>query len=270
MKTILVPTDFSEEALNGAKYALQLAEAFKAKVILLNAFEIPLTAGDIPIVVMSETEMQKAVLKRLKLWISTIDHKHEVEINYKAQLGSPAEVIEAKAKKTDADIIVIGVKSRSHFADVLMGSTTSWLIKNAKTPILAIPAEVQFKPFKKLLVAEETGLFINPHHQEFINDIVARYQSQTIILNVLNQEMVHNIVDEVWEKEVQEMKNTALYYRLGTDTPSDIMEFAHQHKADLTIMFPHKHGFWESILKRGNTESVVAHADIPLLAIPVN
>src|SRR5476651_1186843 len=41
MKTILVPTDFSDNATHAAEYAYDLAKQLKAKMILCNAFIVP-------------------------------------------------------------------------------------------------------------------------------------------------------------------------------------------------------------------------------------
>ena len=45
MKNILVPTDFSEASHNAAKYAVALANAFDAEVMLINA-NAPSIIGD--------------------------------------------------------------------------------------------------------------------------------------------------------------------------------------------------------------------------------
>lgn len=43
MKTILIPTDFSENARNAALYAFSLFDLEKDKFILLNAYSMPAT-----------------------------------------------------------------------------------------------------------------------------------------------------------------------------------------------------------------------------------
>lgn len=50
MKTILVATDFSAAAHNASLYAVELARAFNARIILFNAFQqAPVPVSEIPV-----------------------------------------------------------------------------------------------------------------------------------------------------------------------------------------------------------------------------
>lgn len=44
MKTILIPTDFSEAAVNAARYGLFLAQRLQADLQLIHAFKVPAEA----------------------------------------------------------------------------------------------------------------------------------------------------------------------------------------------------------------------------------
>ena len=74
MKTILVPTDFSEEARNAAEYAVKLAKEVKAKVILFHTFQVPIPISEVPVMVISENEMLK---KNFKLATPPMPHPPE-------------------------------------------------------------------------------------------------------------------------------------------------------------------------------------------------
>ena len=49
MKTILVPTDFSDNANRALDYACNLALQLKAKIILMNAFQSPASTSNVMI-----------------------------------------------------------------------------------------------------------------------------------------------------------------------------------------------------------------------------
>jgi nucleotide-binding universal stress UspA family protein len=51
MKTILVPTDFSEAAKNAAEYAINLAKVLNTKVTLFHVYHVPLPISEVPIMV---------------------------------------------------------------------------------------------------------------------------------------------------------------------------------------------------------------------------
>ena len=46
MKTILLATDFSNAANNATNYAIELAASHGSKLVLINAYSLPLTGMD--------------------------------------------------------------------------------------------------------------------------------------------------------------------------------------------------------------------------------
>ena len=60
MKTIIIPTDFSDCANNASEYAAKLAKSIDAKVLLLHVYHVPLTsAPDFPVEVKTAEDLQK-------------------------------------------------------------------------------------------------------------------------------------------------------------------------------------------------------------------
>ena len=66
MKTIIVPTDFSKCAYVAAHFAVELAHITKAKIVLLNIFQIPIPPPDSFVSPISFDEIKEESLKQLK------------------------------------------------------------------------------------------------------------------------------------------------------------------------------------------------------------
>ena len=49
MKVILAPTDFSKHAHKAVNYAARLAMLVNARLVLLHAFSLPVSAGEDPV-----------------------------------------------------------------------------------------------------------------------------------------------------------------------------------------------------------------------------
>ncbi|MBA3705480.1 MAG: universal stress protein, partial [Bacteroidetes bacterium] len=79
MKTILVPTDFSEIACNAINYAVEIAKLTKAKLILFNVYNVPVVPAEIPIALPID-EIEKDVMKGLKKIEKDICLKHGNEL----------------------------------------------------------------------------------------------------------------------------------------------------------------------------------------------
>jgi nucleotide-binding universal stress UspA family protein len=41
-----------------------------------------------------------------------------------------------------------------------------------------------------------------------------------------------------------------------------------EFQADLLVMVPQKHGFWDTVMNRSTTRKIALHTHIPLLALP--
>ena len=63
MKTILVATDFSESSDQASKYAVELAKAFKAKIVLYNAYQLLVPFPDGAVVM--DPEVIRAEVRKL-------------------------------------------------------------------------------------------------------------------------------------------------------------------------------------------------------------
>ena len=75
MKTIVIPTDFSDIANNAMQYGLEMAKATNASVTLLHVFQVPVSLTDVPVALVSVEELQSDADKRLA------DTKMEAEKN---------------------------------------------------------------------------------------------------------------------------------------------------------------------------------------------
>jgi len=59
MKLLIVPTEFSAVSDNATKYALDMALALKAKIMLVNMYQIPISFSEVPLVTVSLDQIKK-------------------------------------------------------------------------------------------------------------------------------------------------------------------------------------------------------------------
>jgi nucleotide-binding universal stress UspA family protein len=147
IKTILVPTDFSEPAAAALAYARELAGAFGASIHVLHVIPDPTAqpwaaeayAGSLPGLV---TELKSQAQRDLHGMVPPSDRK-----KYRARLvvavGAPFTRIIEYAKTNAVDLIVMGTHGRGALARAIVGSVTERIVRFAPCPVLAvrIPAD---------------------------------------------------------------------------------------------------------------------------------
>ena len=147
LKTILVPTDFSEPSTAALNYAKQLADALNASIHVLHVAEDPLrqpwtleTYGISPLDVLGDitAQAQKDLGKALP---ESERKKYNAELV--TAVGSPFSEIVNYARKNSIDLIVMGTHGRGGLAHVVLGSVTERVVRFAPCPVLTVRAQAE-------------------------------------------------------------------------------------------------------------------------------
>jgi nucleotide-binding universal stress UspA family protein len=136
-KTILWATDGSDTAARALPFALGLARADDAKLLIAHVREIAVGRGGGYPVLADETELREQIARQVKeLNESGVAATFIVRT---ATAGHAARAISEIAKDNDADLIVVGTHGYGRVAGLLLGSVTQALLHRGDRPVLAIP-----------------------------------------------------------------------------------------------------------------------------------
>jgi len=142
IRTILMPTDFSDGAARALEWARALARAFDAKIALLHVVDLATAwmpvggLGSIPApvppdVVEQFTKAGQAALDALAGDASEVTQRL-------VRNGHPREVILEVAKVVQADVIVMGTHGRRGFSHLFIGSVAEHVVRHAPLPVLTV------------------------------------------------------------------------------------------------------------------------------------
>jgi len=141
LRRVLVPTDFSEEALRSARVALELLGArAKGELVLVHAYHIPVeysAYGSLPTNWKFLEEAPRVAQSELDKWskeLSASGWKVTTEVGE----GPPATVIERLAKEHDVDLIAMGTHGRSTLRELVLGSVAKRVLQRAPCPVLTV------------------------------------------------------------------------------------------------------------------------------------
>ena len=140
IKTILVPSDFSDYAEYAFTWALEMAEKWGAKVVVMNAaplfshlaypesvYMVDLAKMEAEIIADAEKKLQELVAKK---------GKSTVAVATQAVLGDPFWEICTAAEQNHADLIVMGSHGRTGLAHILLGSVAERVVRHTPCPVL--------------------------------------------------------------------------------------------------------------------------------------
>lgn len=141
-KNILVGYDGSEASMKALKEAIGIARLTGGKVHIVGVIR-PLDFGYIDYVSPEEIDQYEKmeISKEEKLLSRAIQQvKQEgLEAVYKILEGDPAEELMTYADENKIDLIVVGRKGAGVLKRMLMGSTSSSLVKYANQNVLVVP-----------------------------------------------------------------------------------------------------------------------------------
>lgn len=145
-KKILVPTDFSPSSDMALDKAMDMAEQYHSKVVLLHVIDetIQQCAADYcisqeDVLRLQEQSMERS-RERLESEVSNLRGKRAVEIEYDLQWGAPVDVIISEQQKTGSDLIVLGSHGKKTFKEHLIGSVTDKVVRSSRTPVMVVHA----------------------------------------------------------------------------------------------------------------------------------
>jgi nucleotide-binding universal stress UspA family protein len=140
VKTILVPTDFSEGSLAAMRYAMGLSELLGTRVIFLHVVEPPAygieLTGTYPGIA---PEVTKKLAEMMHDWVEQVIVRG-ARVEWYIETGSAFAEILAAAARYGADLIVLGTHGRTGLSHLLLGSVAARVVQHAPCPVLTVKA----------------------------------------------------------------------------------------------------------------------------------
>lgn len=272
MKTFIVPTDFSETALNAAKFAVELAATIPdSEVILYNVSDdIKNSTVDAAVKanVISRHDLIVTVLEKLQ---TTLQETANVKMRCLAEQGSLMKCLPMLVEKEAADMIVMGINGATRLKQIFMGSNTINIINETNCPVLIVPPMATFNGIKSVLLASDFQNVSSTIPFAEIDKVLGMIKPQLHIVNVDSEHYVELkeeykrekvVMDKMFESYKPEYAFLRFY-----DLEEGIDQYAKDKKIDMLITIPRKHSFLSKIFKTSYTRELAFHTNVPLLAV---
>lgn len=135
-RRVLVPLDFSKPSLDAQPHVLALARQYKAQLTLLHVIE-PFHTDMLIDTTQSQRDARVAAHERLgKLADAT--NKAWTRTGRELRTSAPVTTILALAKRTKADLIVMGTHGRTGLRRGFIGSVAEQVVRHAPCSVLVV------------------------------------------------------------------------------------------------------------------------------------
>jgi nucleotide-binding universal stress UspA family protein len=277
MKTILFPTDFSDNSAHSAQYAAMLAKRYDAKIILLNVYsvampvvsEFQLTNGDENMILQRGKDAESSLQVFTKTLIENTGLPEE-QITQMVEYGLVSDVITQTANAMNADLIVMGTKGASSTIDRWFGTNAESVMVSAKCSVWVVPENTpltlpltimyaaDFKEdevsatYKILAMAQPLGATCKVIH---VHDYFELNVDQTV------KETVADLKDEFQNFDISFKDINREEIVKGLDT------YVRTHKPDVLALAVYEKSFFSKIFNSSISEHFVQEAKLPMLFI---
>lgn len=273
MKTVLLPTDFSDNAWKAASYAANLYRGIPCRFVMIHAYY---TSG-----IILEVDISKYIstmIKDINRQMTSVqrafeefDHHPETTIETVSRYGVAANVIDDQAKNNFADMIVMGIKGNSNISNVAIGSTAIEVISDVKCPVICIPERAEITPPEHIMLATDYNNVTNLKKLLVLKEIAEMHNSGISIVHVKEEVKVPVAVEDELEPLVLHNffgETVHEYFEEQEDAVEvGILNFAHRKNVDLIVLLNRDRTFWDGLFHRSITKKVELQSDVPLLVL---
>ena len=243
MKTILVPVGTSTNAQSHLKYAIDFARAIRAKVFVVQIYNVYSKAGSMIKVDQILEAESKAFLEKHVASINT----EGVEVHTRTYKGKLVKTLEKVCQDLEVDLVVLEPRTNSIKDEVYLGKTSGKIIKRTHIPALIVPEGCEFKPYSNILMAVKSALIKKDRVLQPLKTIKGHFKSAVTLLLVKTP--YHKESDFEINKELESIISTTQL----TESPTTFMAVLEHHKeneADLLCVVRRKRGFFNKLWEK--------------------
>jgi nucleotide-binding universal stress UspA family protein len=277
MKTILIPTDFSDNAWHAISYAMNFFKDEQCQFYFLHTYSpsfyrmdyvlggpsfsaIPDVGVDISLMGLEKT------VEDVKKTYANPRHSYEIVSSF----NTLTDEIEELVRKKGIDMVVMGTQGASGAKEVFLGSNTVFVIRKASISVMAIPEKVKYHPVRNILFPSDYMAAYKPEELQPILRMARMHQARFTLLHV-NEENGLSPAQKDNKAHLERHLEELDYETVELDgqlMPNAVLRYIDEHPVDLLVMMNRRHSFFERLIVRQNIDQIGFHVQIPFVVVP--
>ena len=273
MKRILVPTDFSPQAENALKVAVQMAEKHDSEIYLFHTVELPshLATAANTSALPESIYFIKLTEKRFSDLMKR-PYLEDVDITQTIGHGEIYDDILNAVKEKNIDLIVMGSHGASGFKEMFIGSNTEKVVRTSEIPVLVIKNEHEkFKVNDFVFATDFSEECRTPFSkaQKFADTLGAKIH--LLYVNTPSGFKTSTDAHKIMNNFIKGMgvENYTLNVYNETSVEKGILNFTKENNYQLIGMSTHGRKGLSHFFNGSISEDLVNHANMPVVTFKI-
>ena len=277
VKRILIPTDFSKNALNAARYALGLYAKLNCEFYFLNVFRLDnYTTSTLIMPEPGSAEYEAAkgaseeafakLLDMLELHNDNPKHSYHTISSFNFLSEAMKQTIDSK----DIDLVIMGTQGATGAKGIIFGSNTVNAMEQIrKCPVMAIPDGLQFTAPKEIVFPTNYKSTFSRKELNYLIEIARLHNASIRVLHFAKKEVLEE-GQEIHKQLLDDIFNSvdhSFHTLTEKDIARGISAFVESRNSDMIAFINKKHFLFHSIFSRPLVKEIGYDATVPILAL---
>ncbi|WP_236975501.1 universal stress protein [Membranihabitans maritimus] len=272
MKTILLPTNFSEKSRNSIKYAIDMFGDEDVKFVLLNAYSLPNRPTELMVSALRDEGDSERIEELENEFSQCLGNKSEenytVEIH--CRFGRLSNVVLDYCRENSVDYIIMGLKETNRINAIF-----NWVFNKKEwaqivnCPVIYVPKNVKYKKPTRVILPVEMR---NKFQKKEINPLVyiaRKYKFHVTMITDFNERNLKSEnIDHFYELKDAFMDiEHSIAFHEGNNFTKGMEWYMLENNADLIVTVGGKMPVVSQFFQKNNVHNMVLNSSVPLLAI---
>ncbi len=275
-KRILIPTDFSANAFNAVRYAMELYKEVACEFFILHTYYLSgyskenlLTPKpsdeDRREIETKAAENMENLMRRMDSYLENPLHS----FRYMTEFGPYFDIMVNTAEREDIDIVIMGTLGQTDNKTVIVGSNAVNVMEKVRyCPVMAIPSTVVFQKPNEIVFPTNFNTFVQKDLR-VLAEIANLTQAPIRILHVQKDKTLTE--EQEKNKTMLESILNPVPYTHHTlydmDLRDGVRSFVQSRESEMIAFVNRKHTFFGSIFSNPLVKELGNYANVPLLAM---
>ncbi|OAD90249.1 universal stress protein UspA [Aequorivita soesokkakensis] len=276
-KRILIPTDFSKNAWNAIKYAVELYKREYCEFYILHTYFHSGFSND-NLLIPKPTEAALGIMQtvaekdmqKLKLLMGYCEENENHSFQYINEFGQFFDVLKKTIEKEDIELIIMGTRGETDNKDFIFGSNAVNVMEKMRNcPVMAIPGNVIYKDPNEIVFPTSFKTHYKQKELKTLIEMAKLTNAPIRILHIhkgkpLSKEQAENRI--LLESILDSVKYT--HHQLyDVDLQTGVRCFVQSRESEMIAIVNKKHHLFGSVFSNPMVKELGKHSNVPLLAM---